>query len=190
MPSLSRLCWTLLWLTASQRVREGRWENRNQNQNQTKTKATPPQQTHSKKITTGATIEATDNQPNQSTHWLINPLIQTHWSTDPNPPSTDPNPLIQTQHVDPCRSNLQNPKLSTSVRFEGERCERGNEEGGAVTCERQREEVRVRMRENSWENKILFLVLQLWYIAILKVELHCSSFAKNICNTYLLQVQM
>ena len=121
-------------------------ENTHQNQNQTKTKATPLEQTHSKKIITGATIKATDNQPNRSTHR----------STDPNPPSTDPSPPIQTQLADPRRSNLQNPKPSTG--------------------ERQREEVRVRMREG--ENKILFLVLQLCYSAILSLELYCNSIAK------------
>ena len=45
----------------------------NQNQNQTKTKATPPEQTHSKKIVTRATIEATDDQPNWSTHRSTDP---------------------------------------------------------------------------------------------------------------------
>ena len=43
-----------------------------------------------------------------------------------------------------------------------------------MTCERQREEVRGRMRENR-ENKIMFLVLQLSYSAILYLELHCST---------------
>ena len=56
---------------------------------------------------------------------------------------------IQTQPADPRRSNLQNPKPNTDASFERERCERGSEEGGAVTYERQREEVRVRMREDS-----------------------------------------
>ena len=37
--------------------------------------------------------------------------------------------------------------------------------------------MRVRMREG--ENKILFLVLQSCYSAILKVELHYSSIAKK-----------
>ena len=124
---------------------------------QTKTKSKPMH----KKITIGATTGATDDQPNRSTHRSTDPLIQTHRSTNPNPPSTDPRPPIQTQHADPCQSNLQNPKPSINASFEWERDERGSEEGGAVTCERQREEVRVRMRENSWENKIMFLVLQL-----------------------------
>ena len=122
----------------------------NQNQNQ--------RQTHSRKITIRATIGATDDQTNRSTHQSTNPLIQTHRSTNPNPPSTYPSPLIQTQPADPRQSNLQNPKPSTSASFEREKCERGSEQGGAVTCERQREEVRVRMRENNWENKIMFLV--------------------------------
>ena len=43
-----------------------------------------------------------------------------------------------------------------------------------MTCERQREEVRVRMRENR-ENKIMFLVLQLSYSTILHLESHCST---------------
>ena len=114
-PSLPRLCWTLLWPTASQRVREGRWENRNQNQNQnqnqTKTKATPSEQTHSKKIITGATIRATDDQPNRSTHQSTDPPFPTHWSTDPNHHQpipahrSKPSSLI---HADPT-SKIQNP---------------------------------------------------------------------------------
>ena len=43
-----------------------------------------------------------------------------------------------------------------------------------MTCERQKEEVRVRMRENK-ENKIMFLVLQLSYSAILHLESHYST---------------
>ena len=45
-----------------------------------------------------------------------------------------------------------------------------------MTCERQREEVRVRMRENR-ENKIMFLVLQLSYSVILHLKSHCSTIA-------------
>ena len=132
-----------------------------------------------KKIITEATIQATNDQPNRSTHQSTDPPFQTHRSIDPNPSSTNPSPPIQTQLADPRWSNLQNPKPCTDASFEREKCEKGCEKGGAVTCERQREEVRVRMREDSWENKILFLVLQLCYSTILKVELHCSSIAKN-----------
>ena len=61
-----------------------------------------------------------------------------------------------------------------------------------MTCERQREEVRVRMRENR-ENKIMFLVLQLSYSAILHLESHCSTIVFFIIiiiffyNSYILQ---
>ena len=109
----------------------------------------PPEQTNSKKITTGATIGAIDVQPNRFTRQSTDPPIQTHRSTDPNPPSTNPNPLIQTQLANPRRFNLQNPKPRIGASFERERCERGSEERGAVTCEKLREDVRVRMREDS-----------------------------------------
>ena len=62
-----------------------------------------------------------------------------------------------------------------------------------MTCERQREEVRVRMRENR-ENKIMFLVLQLSYSTILHLESHCSTIVFIIIiiiiifyNSYILQ---
>ena len=89
-------------------------------------------------------INPTDPPTDQQIHRFkpIDQLIQTHRSIDPSPP-------IQTQPADPRRSNLQNPKPNTSASFEQERCERGSEEGGAVTCERQREEVRVKMREDN-----------------------------------------
>ena len=144
-PSLPHLCRTLLWPTASQRVREGRWENRNQNQNQTKTNAMPPEQTHSKKITTGATIGAIDVQPNRFTRQSTDPPIQTHRSTDPNPPSTNPSPLIQTQPAD--------PKSKTQHRCKPWTREIGEKEWGGRSYERQREEVRVKMRENKKGNQ-------------------------------------
>ena len=160
-----------------QQVRE--WE-RVDEKTETKTKTKPKLKQHHR------------NKPNKKKnhHWShhrsylrltkpIHPPIQTHQSTDSNPPATDPNPPIQTQHANPRQSNLQNPKPNTSASFEWERCERGSEKGRAVTCERQREEVRIRMREDSWENKILFLVLQLCYSVILNVELHFSSIAKK-----------
>ena len=61
-----------------------------------------------------------------------------------------------------------------------------------MTCERQREEVRVRMRENR-ENKIMFLVLQLSYSTILHLKSHCSTIVFIIIiiiifyNSYILQ---
>ena len=76
-------------------------ENTQQNQNQTKTKATPLEQTHYKKIIIEATNRVTDDQPNRSTHWSTDPPFQMHRSTDPNPPSINPSPPIQTQLVDP-----------------------------------------------------------------------------------------
>ena len=76
-------------------------ENTQQNQNQTKTKATPVEQTHYKKIIIKATNRVTDDQPNRSTHWSTDPPFQMHRSTDPNPPSINPSPPIQTQLVDP-----------------------------------------------------------------------------------------
>ena len=77
----------------------------------TKTKTKPKLKQHhwskliKKKIIIGATIGATDDQPNRST----DPPFQTHWSTDPSP-------TIQTQLADPRWSNLQNPKPSTGER--------------------------------------------------------------------------
>ena len=68
---------------------------------QKKSSPEPPNQTHSKKIITKATIEATDDQPNRFTHQSTDPPFQTHQSTGPNPPSTDSNPPIQTQLADP-----------------------------------------------------------------------------------------
>ena len=69
-----------------------------------------------KKIITGATIGATDDQPKRSTHWSTNPPFHTHWSTDPNPPSIDPSPTIQTQLANPRWSNLQPQKSKTQHR--------------------------------------------------------------------------
>ena len=125
------------------------------------------------------TINPTNPPTDQQIHWFK--------------PTDQP---IQTHHqpIPAHRSNLQNPKPNTDVSSERERRERGSEEWGVVTRERQRDKVRVRMREDSWENKILFLVLQLCYSAILKVKLHCSSivikfsilaFYKSECGSFL-----
>ena len=61
-----------------------------------------------------------------------NQQIQTHRSTDPNPPSTNPNPPIQTQPANPRRSKIQNLKPNSSASFEQEKCEKGSEKGGAM----------------------------------------------------------
>ena len=62
-----------------------------------------------------------------------NQQIQTHRSTDPNPPSTNPlNPPIQTQPADPRQSKIQNLKPNSGASFEQEKCEKESEKGEAM----------------------------------------------------------
>ena len=90
-----------------------------------------------------------------------------HFKSTDQPIQTHHQPIPA--HRSKPNSLVQPPKSKTQHRWE---TKRGSESG-----ERQREEVRVRMREG--ENKILFLVLQLCYSAILKIEFHCNSIAKK-----------
>ena len=65
----------------------------------------PPGQTHSKKIITGATIGATNDQPNRSTHRSTDPPFQTHHQpipthqSKPSSPIHDQRPTSATTHL-------------------------------------------------------------------------------------------